>query len=253
MPAIEKIQITGFKAFPNDFELVLDGKNLLMYGENGSGKSSIYYALHCIFQAPLKSDAGKKYFDVTNEQHLKNIDNLVADSKVRIIFKDYPFVYQLDKNGYNTELLGGGHPLPAHINGCFVNHQFLFHFFNFRNSEKINLFPVFIKDILPFCKDAASGFHIGEMYDKITSSIVKNRRRISSAYLTDIDNFNRAVKKVVEEEVNIYASDIYNKYFKDAQSPKLQIRLRYDSNSEKPVGDHNEYWFCCYFTVNSNN
>ncbi len=55
MPAINRIHICGFKAFPNDFELQLEGKNLLMYGENGSGKSSIYYALHCMFQAPLKT------------------------------------------------------------------------------------------------------------------------------------------------------------------------------------------------------
>lgn len=42
MAAISKIKIDGFKAFPKEFELILDGKNLLMYGENGSGKSSIY-------------------------------------------------------------------------------------------------------------------------------------------------------------------------------------------------------------------
>ena len=35
MAAISKIKIDGFKAFPKEFELVLEGKNLLMYGENG--------------------------------------------------------------------------------------------------------------------------------------------------------------------------------------------------------------------------
>lgn len=129
MPSINKIHITGFKAFPNDFELQLEGKHLLMYGENGSGKSSIYYALHCIFQAPLKSDIGKKYFNVDNEQHLKNVNNLTVDSKIIIDFTDnHPWIYRIDKDGYNTELLGGVHPLPANINGCFINHQFLFHF-----------------------------------------------------------------------------------------------------------------------------
>lgn len=41
MASISKITINGFKAFPKEFNLNLDGKNLLMYGENGSGKSSI--------------------------------------------------------------------------------------------------------------------------------------------------------------------------------------------------------------------
>lgn len=242
MSAINKIHITGFKAFPNDFELELEGKHLLMYGENGSGKSSIYYALHCIFQAPLKSDAGKKYFDVANEQHLKNIDNIAADSKIWIDFEGrHPFIYQIDKNGYNTTLIDGTHPLPASINGCFINHQFLFHFFNFRNSQSINLFPVFIKDILSFCKDEKSGLHIGEMYDEITTSIVKRGKRIDPTYISNIEYFNKAVKEVVEN-INIYASDIYNKHFRDDDNVELQIRLRYDSNLDKPTDDLNEYW-----------
>ncbi len=242
MPAINKIHITGFKAFPNDFELDLEGKHLLMYGENGSGKSSIYYALHCLFQSPLKRDAGKKYFDEKNEQHLKNLNNISADSKIWIDFcGKHPFIYLLDKNGYNTTSMGGKHPLPANINGCFINHQFIFHFFNFRNSQRINLFPVFIKDILPFCKDERSGYHIGQMYDDITSSIVKKGRHIDPVYITNIEYFNNEVKQVVEN-INLYASDVYNQYFKDADNPELQIRLRYDSNMDKPYGDPNEYW-----------
>ena len=242
MPAINRIHICGFKAFPNDFELQLEGKNLLMYGENGSGKTSIYYALHCMFQAPLKPDAGKKYFDPASEQHLKNLNNLDADSKIWIDFDGrHPFIYNIDKEGYQFTLLGGKHPLPAQINGCFVNHQFLFHFFNFRNSQRINLFPVFIKDILPFCKDDNTGLHIGEMYDEITASIIKKGRHIHPDYISNIEYFNKAVKKVVED-INIYASDRYNESFKDEGDNELVIRLRYDSNFDKPEDDTNEYW-----------
>ena len=214
----------------------------MMYGENGSGKSSIYYALHCMFQAPLKPDAGKKYFDPASEQHLKNLNNLDVDSKIWIDFDGrHPFIYNIDKEGYQFTLLGGKHPLPAQINGCFVNHQFLFHFFNFRNSQRINLFPVFIKDILPFCKDDNTGLHIGEMYDEITASIIKKGRHIHPDYISNIEYFNKAVKKVVED-INIYASDRYNESFKDEDDNELVIRLRYDSNFDKPEDDTNEYW-----------
>ena len=214
----------------------------MMYGENGSGKSSIYYALHCMFQAPLKPDAGKKYFDTASEQHLKNLNNLDVDSKIWIDFDGrHPFIYNIDKEGYQFTLLGGKHPLPAQINGCFVNHQFLFHFFNFRNSQRINLFPVFIKDILPFCKDDITGLHIGEMYDEITASIIKKGRHIHPDYISNIEYFNKAVKKVVED-INIYASDRYNESFKDEDDNELVIRLRYDSNFDKPEDDTNEYW-----------
>ena len=51
MATITQIEIEGFKAFPKNFKLDLGtGKNLLLYGENGSGKSSLYYALHVLLQ-----------------------------------------------------------------------------------------------------------------------------------------------------------------------------------------------------------
>lgn len=49
---IKTLSLTDFRAFPGPapatFEL--DGKNLLVYGENGSGKSSLFYALREFFR-----------------------------------------------------------------------------------------------------------------------------------------------------------------------------------------------------------
>lgn len=44
---ITKIELENFRAFHNDYSIDLskDGKNLLVYGENGSGKSSLFKAL----------------------------------------------------------------------------------------------------------------------------------------------------------------------------------------------------------------
>jgi len=46
---INKIKLENFKAFKEPAELELDGKNVLIYGENGAGKSSLYQALKIIF------------------------------------------------------------------------------------------------------------------------------------------------------------------------------------------------------------
>ena len=76
MTAITRLEINGFKAFPKEFVLDLypdEPKNLLLYGENGSGKSSIYYALHVLLQSSFKDDFGAKYFkadDETNNEYL---------------------------------------------------------------------------------------------------------------------------------------------------------------------------------------
>ncbi|OYU34064.1 MAG: hypothetical protein CFE35_17405 [Novosphingobium sp. PASSN1] len=51
--SIERIQISDFRAFPAlaPADIVLDGCNMLAYGENGSGKSSIYRALRGLFSS----------------------------------------------------------------------------------------------------------------------------------------------------------------------------------------------------------
>lgn len=54
MTAIDKLTLVNFRAFPGaePVELHLKGKNLLIYGENGSGKTSIFTALTEMLRHP---------------------------------------------------------------------------------------------------------------------------------------------------------------------------------------------------------
>ena len=53
MVKITKIEIKNFRAFPKTYQIDLSqrGKNLLVYGENGSGKSSLYLALKLFLES----------------------------------------------------------------------------------------------------------------------------------------------------------------------------------------------------------
>lgn len=51
---IQAIEITNYKAFLGTHQLNVGGKKLFIYGENGSGKSSLYYALKDFFQASIE-------------------------------------------------------------------------------------------------------------------------------------------------------------------------------------------------------
>ena len=46
---MDKIELRNFKIFNNRFTLDATGKNMLVYGENGAGKSSIYEAIEMFF------------------------------------------------------------------------------------------------------------------------------------------------------------------------------------------------------------
>ncbi|MEI6126013.1 MAG: AAA family ATPase [Pseudomonadota bacterium] len=52
---IDRIKISNYKFFHGDFELAFNGKNVLIYGENGTGKSSIYRALEFLTKKEFKT------------------------------------------------------------------------------------------------------------------------------------------------------------------------------------------------------
>ena len=54
---INQLKLENFKAFRDAAEMSLDGKNVLVYGENGAGKSSLYQALKIIFHRNRIFDA----------------------------------------------------------------------------------------------------------------------------------------------------------------------------------------------------
>ena len=57
---IKRIKISNYRFFREEFALDFDGANLLVYGENGSGKSTIYHALEFLTKRRFESIAGEK-------------------------------------------------------------------------------------------------------------------------------------------------------------------------------------------------
>ena len=102
MASISKITINGFKAFPKEFNLNLDGKNLLMYGENGSGKSSIYYALHALLQSQCHDI--KKYFNKNSDECIVNTMTATPVPKVSVKFENSDITYNISENGYEESI-----------------------------------------------------------------------------------------------------------------------------------------------------
>lgn len=239
MAKINGIVINGFKAFPSLHTIELEGKHLLMYGENGSGKSSIYYALHCIFNSYRKPDKGQKYFDISNPQ------NLISRSFTPKDESDKPYVAVNWFDGGRNVFLSTvsergceGFDRLAELETYFVNHQLLNGFFNFTNSNNINLFPIFQREMLPYKYIDEQELYLSLMYEQIEEEASKLVNNSSVKKINEmIPIFNKELESYIGD-INLVVSDIYNNYFKAEGETDLSIILKYPKSNPNP----DEYW-----------
>ena len=98
---INNLKLEHFKAFREPAELVLDGKNVLVYGENGAGKSSLYQALKIIFHR-------KRIFDsqiaptVTDPQDRRNAEKDVLSQYNHQLTPLVDFELEIDGTDYKV-------------------------------------------------------------------------------------------------------------------------------------------------------
>ena len=266
MATITHIEIEGFKAFPKNFKLDLGtGKNLLLYGENGSGKSSLYYALHALLQSVFKDDKGAKYFKpgdtngeefIINNEHLINIfrfneakDNTYTPY-VRITFDDGK-IWRLDNGGLSSE--NGGNESEIRMlnkNSAFINHSYISRFHAARNSEEIDLWNVFYKDILPFHVPKDSEQFLADLYDEIVSDCKGNISMRNKRLQEKITLFNTLLDDSISR-INTKVSTIYNDNFKNEGDSNLSIKLLYCSD-DAPENKQKEHFYLYYGNIRNN-
>lgn len=266
MATITQIEIEGFKAFPKNFKLDLGtGKNLLLYGENGSGKSSLYYALHALLQSVFKDDKGAKYFKpgdingeefIVNDEHLINIfrfneakDNIYTPY-IRITFDDGK-IWRLDNGGLASE--NGGNESEIRMlnkNSAFINHSYISRFHAARNSEDIDLWNVFYKDILPFHVPKDSEQFLADLYDEIVSDCKGNISMRNKRLQEKITLFNTLLDDSISR-INTKVSTIYNDNFKNEEDSNLSIKLLYCSD-DAPENKQKEHFYLYYGNIRNN-
>lgn len=153
---IDKLYVENFKFFKEGFELPVDGKNILLYGENGSGKSSIYWSFYTMFQACLKTrpEDAQKYFQFGHPQNLRNrYSNSAEYSGLKITFQHSGTRLLFEDSSATLSVSD-----PLHENfmklsmasSDFMNYKFLASIFDFSNSQENDIFKVLVKEVFPF-------------------------------------------------------------------------------------------------------
>ena len=240
MAGIKEIEIDGFKAFPNKFSLKLD-KHLLLYGENGSGKSSIYYALHALLQSVYKSDYGAKYFrhedceeNLINIYKLDDVKNNGFKPHIKITLdNEHQWVLSCDGLSSIPDIADDSELRLLNKTSAFINYSYISRFRSARNSETMDLWNVFIKDILPFYVPSGKDKTLADTYYELVSNRYPYREQ------KDISKFNENLSDFINR-VNSKASDIYNQYFKDEENPNTLIQVKYAKDNDNIENPHHE-------------
>jgi energy-coupling factor transporter ATP-binding protein EcfA2 len=233
---LQHLKITNFKAF-REFELQLEGRHLLLFGANGAGKSSLYWSLFTFLQSARKPRLSvEKYFDPAAPERLLNIHEQKAPSpklgEIALTFRDTATrndtVYRISQADHGT----ANQPviLKGDLASDFITYRFFFGFSDFRNSEKFDLWPLFEKEILPFCV-STSGHTPLAMWERIRSGN-PNPKGYSgyagsdaySLFKSNVAQFAAALPGIVDS-ISSEAQRFYDEHFAADDPAKVTLRL----------------------------
>lgn len=170
MKKIKEIKIKNFKAFQQEQVFPINGKHVLVYGNNGSGKSSLFWALYTLLQSSVKDDVGvKKYFknyvesNRDTHQTLKNVFmDEYEDSYIKLTAIDtatqHEQTYTISHDVINTNEETDTLIQELNVASDFINYKLLHNFYRASHKQEVNLWPVFEHDIFPFLTEGTQNW-----------------------------------------------------------------------------------------------
>ncbi len=164
MVKITKIEIKNFKAFYGTYQIDLHkaGKNLLIYGENGSGKTSLYKALE-LFLDSSENDT----IDFKDHQNRFNADK---EGYIKLHLRTNPtsneHVYEWSDDVKETVDLP---IITASKSKGFFDYKALLetHYLQ-RESDTVNVFNLLIENLLANITSDVTGLSIAEEWENIS-------------------------------------------------------------------------------------
>lgn len=223
---LDTIRVCGYRAFPYAIEIPLKGRSLILYGENGSGKSSLGKALRDF----LDIRAGAVGFDDFRYRHaVPGCDNRF----VTLSFTDSG----MPTLNWTVEARDTSHSefrdMARSIG--WLDYRAIWRASDIQHGDTVEVFRALVEEILPGCQRGVSNETYGQTWERILQmqavSPLKNRNekwmwlRLQET-LTDFNDSLRGFLPELQTEANKLLSRFVPQ---TAMELKWRFSSRYDS------------------------
>lgn len=218
---IERIELRDFRGFPGAYEFKLGrpGHNLLVYGENGSGKSSLFQALKRFFEAKAETGIGEQRNDFASD----------PEPLVKLEIVGYDVAGSRDPLSGVFEWSDAANPsgetLIQQISktmGCFDYRALLETHYAHREKERVEIFDLLMRVILPNLQNPVSNQLFGDELAALRGDKRKDMRGEKESYLRRLTQFNQGLA-VALQTLETRSNELLSQFFDDVE---LHLVLR---------------------------
>ena len=230
---IQAIQIRNYKAFLGTHVIRIGGKNVFIYGENGSGKSSLYYALKDFFQSSIEN---------IDLQELENVFVSARDERnveLKVTFKpnwrghDRPKTYTWNNSKVDSRDSEDTSIRDANKLKSFLTYKHLLAIHNIKKEGSINLFDLLVNGVLKHFKyPLTGGKELGELWAEIENivgrptgksyPVTKKKRALDAAIKFFNEAFGELFNAESPEHILRHATPILKRF-----NNNLSLTLRF--------------------------
>jgi energy-coupling factor transporter ATP-binding protein EcfA2 len=186
---IVQIDLQNFRAFRHTHQIKLDstGKNLILYGENGSGKSSFFLALKQFLYSSLTHASINDYRNIFTPDDEASIRFHVTNPKK---LDESPSIYEWSTSnptGHHAQIIREAATASGFLDyRCLLETHFLT-----PASDRVNIFHILINILFANIRNDITKNTFDQDWKTIQNSIPKRSSEAQSKYIaTEIDNFN---------------------------------------------------------------
>ena len=233
---VTKIEIKNFRAFYGNLEIDLHkaGKNLLVYGENGSGKTSLYLALKSFLES--SEDTAPQF---ENHQNIFIQDDGYIKLHLRVDSRANEHVYEWSEtvNETKDQLI-----IDASRSKGFLDYKALLetHYIH-RESDTVDVFNLLINNLLANVVSDVTGQSIREDWQSVLGDRPsrRNARTQIKTLEARLEIFNRELARRLEQ-LKTHTSEILRKFGYDNDFVALNFdfeAVRYDQGKNSLEGD----------------